>query len=106
MPIDRAARLLDRFGSALGGMRVDVEGEATDNSRMHRTWQIAADDNHGPEIPCMAALLLTLRLLRDGRLPAGASVCMGMLRLDEFLPEFERWGMRAGTETFAAGGRS
>ena len=104
MPMDRAARLLDPFGSALGGMRVDVEGEATDNSRMHRTWQIAADDNHGPEIPCMAALLLTLRLLRDGRLPAGASVCMGMLRLDEFLPEFERWGMRAGTETFAAGG--
>jgi hypothetical protein len=97
-PLDRAAGFLDRFGTALGGMRVDVKGEDAAGKAVHRTWQVLADDNHGPEIPCMATLLLALRLLRDGRLPAGASVCMGLLALDDFQPEFARWGMRTGIE--------
>ena len=60
---------------------------------MRREWHITADDDHGPEIPCMAAVLLARRLARGQVPPAGARVCMGLLALEDFRPEFERWGM-------------
>ena len=56
-------------------------------------WRVVAPNNHGPEIPCMAAILL-LRKLGHGELPAiGAHPCMGFLELDEFHGEFARWRM-------------
>lgn len=91
--LNSAGRALDAFGSALGGMVVRVEGLDAQGAPRRRTWHIAADHNHGPEIPCMAAILLARRLARGDALPAGARACMGLLSLDDFAPEFVRWGM-------------
>jgi len=85
--------LFDAFGSALGGMVVRVEGLDAHGATARRAWHIAADDNHGPEIPCMAAILLARRLARGDALPVGAHACAGLLALSEFEPEFARWGM-------------
>lgn len=41
----------------------------------------------------MAAILLARRLARGDALPTGAHACAGLLTLDEFAPEFARWGM-------------
>ncbi|OWQ44659.1 saccharopine dehydrogenase [Roseateles noduli] len=87
------APMFDFLGSALGGMVVRVEGEDSMGRQARREWHIAADDDHGPEIPCMAAILLARRLSRGEDLTPGAHACMGVLSLDEFQPEFERWGM-------------
>ncbi|RZI57848.1 MAG: saccharopine dehydrogenase [Rubrivivax sp.] len=87
------APMFDFLGSALGGMVVRVEGEDAMGRPIRREWHIAADDDHGPEIPCMAAILLARRLARGEDLTPGARACMGLLGLDEFHPEFERWGM-------------
>ena len=92
--LNTSAGLLDRFGSALGGMVVRVEGLAADGAEACRAWHIAADDDHGPEIPCMAAILLARRLACGEPLPPGAQTCMGLLKLAEFEPEFLRWGMQ------------
>ena len=74
--LNRSASLLDRFGSALGGMVVRVEGLDATGAPARRAWHIAADDDHGPEIPCMAAILLARRLARgDASLPSGARAC-------------------------------
>ena len=85
--------LFDAFGTALGGMVVRVEGLDAHGAVARRAWHIAADDNHGPEIPCMAAVLLARRLARRDALPVGAHACAGLLALSEFEPEFSRWGM-------------
>jgi saccharopine dehydrogenase-like NADP-dependent oxidoreductase len=85
--------LFDAFGTALGGMVVRVEGIDAHGAVARRAWHIAADDNHGPEIPCMAAILLARRLARGDALPVGAQACVGLLALPEFEPEFARWGM-------------
>jgi hypothetical protein len=74
-------------------MVVRVEGTDAQGRPARRAWHIAADDNHGPEIPCMAAILLVRRIARGEPLPAGAHACAGLLALDEFAPEFARWGM-------------
>lgn len=88
-----AGRVFDALGTALGGMVVRVEGADASGRTARRAWHIAADDNHGPEIPCMAAILLARRLARGDALPAGAHACAGLLTLEEFEPEFARWGM-------------
>jgi hypothetical protein len=91
--LNRAARAMDFMGSSLGGMVVRVEGTDASGSLVHRAWHIAADDDHGPEIPCMATILLVRRLARGQTPRAGASTCMGLLNLADFEPEFQSWGM-------------
>ncbi|WP_390347672.1 saccharopine dehydrogenase family protein [Variovorax boronicumulans] len=85
--------VFDAFGTALGGMVVRVEGIDAHGAIARRAWHVAADDNHGPEIPCMAAILLARRLARGEALPVGAHACAGLLALPEFDPEFACWGM-------------
>lgn len=90
----RTARWFDPLGSALGGMVVRVTGADAEGHARRRAWHIAADHDHGPEIPCMAAILLARRLARgDAPLQPGARACVGLLPLDAFEPEFARWGM-------------
>ncbi len=91
--MNAAARAFDFLGSALGGMVVRVQGVDAQGKRIQRAWHISADHDHGPEIPCMAAIVLARRLALGQKLPAGAQACMGLLSLSEFVPEFQRWGM-------------
>jgi saccharopine dehydrogenase-like NADP-dependent oxidoreductase len=89
----RGAPLFDRWGSALGGMCVQVTGLDAQGQHADTRWDIAADNDHGPQIPCMAAILLARRLARgDGPAP-GVHTATGLLTLDDFTPEFARWGM-------------
>jgi hypothetical protein len=41
----------------------------------------------------MAAILLARRLARAEPLSTGAQACLDVLRLEDFGPEFHRWGM-------------
>lgn len=100
LPVARhAARLnrlanvmLDRFGSDLGGMRVRLTGQHANGQPTDHTWHLTAPDGNGPEIPCMATVLLACKLARGQLKQTGALPCMGLLTLAEFEPEFERWG--------------
>jgi hypothetical protein len=91
--LDRYAGWLDRFGSENGGMLVSVVGTREDGSKCRFDWHLFAPNNHGPEIPCMPAILLAKKLLRGEIERRGALPCMGLLTLDEFAPEFARWGI-------------
>ncbi len=95
--LHRTAPMLDFLGSALGGMVVRVTGQYAQGHSVRRAWHIAADGDHGPEIPCMAAILLARRLASNQTLPTGAFACLGMLPLEDFVPEFARWGMQTDT---------
>ncbi len=92
-PLDKAASWLDAFGSQRGGMLVSVTGTKPDGGRKRVEWHLVADDGHGPEIPCMAAILLARKIARNGLAERGAHPCMGFLGLREFEPEFTRWGI-------------
>jgi hypothetical protein len=100
--LDRLASSLDRFGTQSGGMMVSLSGLGHDGGQRRVEWHVHAGDNHGPEIPCMAAILLA-RKLAQGRIDArGAYPCMGFLSLEDFAPEFARWGMTTSIEEHAA----
>ena len=100
--LNRAASLLDGYGTDRGGMLVSVSGVRLDGRRGSAEWHITAGDNHGPEIPCMAADLMARRLAAGEITMIGAHPCMGFLRLADFEPEFARWGMQTVVEEHAA----
>ena len=91
--MNRAADVLDPFGSALGGMVVRVRGIDGAGAAASAAWHIAADDDHGPEIPCMPAILLARRLASGAPFAAGAFTSISQLTLAEFEPEFRKWDM-------------
>jgi hypothetical protein len=90
---DRVGAWLNWFGSDTGGMRVRVVGRDDAGKGRHRTWELIAKNNHGPEIPCMAAIILANRLKRGNAYMPGATVCMGILELSDFESEFSRWNI-------------
>lgn len=92
--LHRAGRLVDWLGTPAGGMVVRVRSGAGAAGKT-LAWHITAPHHHGPEIPCMAAIVLARKLARGDRLPTGAMPCMGLLTLEEFGPEFAKWGMTA-----------
>jgi saccharopine dehydrogenase-like NADP-dependent oxidoreductase len=92
--LDKVASWLDGFGSERGGMLVSVTGTDSSGRRKRVEWHLVADHNHGPEIPCMPAILLARKIARNGLAERGAHPCMGFLKLEEFEPEFARWGMK------------
>jgi hypothetical protein len=93
-PLDKVASWLDVFGSERGGMLVSVTGTNPQGGRKRLEWHLVADHNHGPEIPCMPAILLARKIARNELAEGGAHPCMGFLKLEEFEPEFARWGMK------------
>lgn len=91
--LDRISGVFDPLGTALGGMVVRIEGLDAGGRPARRAWHIAADNDDGPEIPCMATILLARKLAAGDGMAAGAFTAAGLLTLDEFEPEFARWGM-------------
>jgi hypothetical protein len=91
--LDRMGTWLNWLGSDTGGMTVRVTGKDDSGRSLCRTWELVAEGNHGPEIPCMAAVILASKLRRGDALMRGAKVCMGILRLSDFEPEFARWNI-------------
>jgi hypothetical protein len=100
-PLNRLASLFDVFGSERGGMLVSLAGTRADGSRARVEWHLTADANHGPEIPCMAAILMTRKLVRGEISARGAHPCMGFLTLSDFKPELGRWRMTTVVEEHA-----
>lgn len=88
-----AGGALDFLGTPRGGMVVRVAGADAQGQPSRRAWHIAADNDHGPEIPCMAAILLARQLAAGQPLPTGAHTSTSLLPLEAFAPEFAKWGM-------------
>lgn len=100
--LDSVASWLDAFGGERGGMLVSVTGTNPEGARKRLEWHVVADENHGPEIPCMPAVLLARKIARSELAARGAHPCMGFLKLEEFEPEFARLGMRSAVEEYDA----
>jgi hypothetical protein len=56
---------------------------------MSRYWELVAEGNDGMNIPCMAAVALA-RKLAGGPVATGATPCVGLISLEEYLAELRR----------------
>ena len=88
-----SAQGFDFLGTSLGGMVVRASGVDGSGNAVKRAWHIAADHDHGPEIPCMSAIILA-RGLASGKITGtGAHTATGRFSLSDYAPEFSKWGM-------------
>jgi len=101
-PLERLASLLDGFGGPYGGMMLRMTGEKHGGGRARIEWHLTAPAMDGPEIPCMAAILIARKLARGEIAERGAFACMGFLSLADFAPEFARWKIESRLEEHPA----
>jgi saccharopine dehydrogenase-like NADP-dependent oxidoreductase len=84
-PLNRVSRLIEPLVSDKGGMFVSMAGIGRRGKEHRVTWNLLAEHNHGPFIPCGASIALVTKLAQGTRLPTGAMPCMGLLTLAEYL---------------------
>ena len=75
----------DTIVSDKGGMFVTLEGEGKDGASLRIEWNLIAERNDGPHIPCGAAIALARKFGSGASLPRGAMPCLGLLTVEEFL---------------------
>ena len=84
-PLNRLSRWMEPIGSDKGGMFVTLEGEGADGAPLRIDWNLIAEKNHGPHIPCGAAIALARKIGSGASVPMGAMPCIGLLTVAEFL---------------------
>lgn len=84
-PLHRLSHAIEPFVSDRGGMFVELEGERPDREPLTLTWNLLAARNHGPNIPCGAAIALARKRANGERFPLGAMPCVGLLSVEEYL---------------------
>lgn len=72
------------WGSDAGGMHVEITGSDVDGRSQRVFWLLSAFNGHGPEIPCVAAIVLARKLASGALSACGALPCMGLMTLEEF----------------------
>lgn len=94
-PLHTLGRWLKPLFSDRGAMFVRMEGLHHANRAPHAlTWNLVARENHGPNIPCTAAIALANKIAAGGKLPAGAMPCMGLLTVAELMAPLKGLSIR------------
>jgi hypothetical protein len=81
----RFAALFNRFGTGSSGFHMIMSGAGHDGQPTRRRFMLVARDGHGPYIPCAPAILLTRRLAKGEIRQRGASPCLDLIDLDDYL---------------------
>ncbi|WP_152224024.1 saccharopine dehydrogenase family protein [Pseudomonas sp. SCB32] len=100
--LHRLAVAMQPLGDGRSGMFVQVKGADEAGNALTLCWELIALDDHGPNIPCMAAVALA-RKLAAGRLDQrGAMPCVGLISVEDYLAELEGLKISHGTREVAA----
>ncbi len=86
------------IGSDVGAMQVVLRGRGHDDKPLALTWTLVARDGDGPQIPATAAVLLARKFARGELSGGGASACIDLFTLDEFMQELAGYAMQTSLE--------
>lgn len=98
LPLERMAPALlsvsdwfNPFGTKDGGMHVLLTGESAQNpgQQIERSWFIIARNGCGPHIPTIPAIILAARIANGDHPDPGATPCLGLVSLADYLSELE-----------------
>ncbi|MBM3344734.1 MAG: saccharopine dehydrogenase [Betaproteobacteria bacterium] len=82
--IQSFGRHFDGLGSDVGGMHVGLGGVGQDGKPARLDWHLVARRGHGPEIPCVPAIVVARKLAAGELETRGALACMGLMTLADF----------------------
>ena len=93
-PLQAISRWLEPWISDKGGMFVALKGLDHAGAPLERRWHLVAARNHGPHIPCGAAIALARKLAAGQLSTRGAMPCMGLLSLEDYLAALDGLDVR------------
>lgn len=93
-PLRRISQWLEPLVSDKGGMFVAMDGVGVDGQSLGLVWHLIASRNHGPHIPCGAAIALAHKLARGEKPAIGAMPCMGLLTVEDYLRALDGFDVR------------
>lgn len=88
------SHIFDLFGTTYGGMHMLIKGTNKKGKPIEIKWFIIAKDNDGPQIPCIPAIILSKKIIRDKLHVSGAMPCIGMITLDEYMKELKEFAIK------------
>jgi len=80
--------LFDRFGTQNSAFHMLINGTDKHGAGKQLTFKLTARNGDGPYIPCMPAILLTRKLATRAIETTGATPCVDLIALDEYLSAF------------------
>jgi saccharopine dehydrogenase-like NADP-dependent oxidoreductase len=93
-PLNRVSRWVEPIVSDKGGMFVTLQGVGRRGQPHRVTWNLIAEHNHGPFIPCGASIVLAAKIAEGVKLPVGAMPCIGLLTVAEYLEALKGLDMK------------
>jgi saccharopine dehydrogenase-like NADP-dependent oxidoreductase len=93
-PLHAVSQWLEPWISDKGGMFVSLEGLGPSGVPLRLVWHLVAAQNHGPHIPCGAAIALARKLAAGDSLRKGAFACMGLVSVEEYLDALTGFNVR------------
>ncbi|MDN6860563.1 saccharopine dehydrogenase NADP-binding domain-containing protein [Pseudomonas sp. CAN2814] len=99
--LHRMAVAMEPLGDGRSGMFVHLRGVDAEQRPLELCWEILAADDHGPNIPCMAAVALARKLAAGQLRQRGATACIGLLTTDEYVAELEGLNISHGLREMA-----
>jgi hypothetical protein len=100
-PLRRIAVAMERFGTGRSAMFVELSGSSSNGAPQTWVWELYAENNDGPKIPAMAAVAIARKLAANEIAAAGATPCIGLLTLGEYLAELDGLAIRTEERSFA-----
>jgi len=85
----------DHFGTAHGGMHMILRGKNQEGRPHERSWFIIAKKGDGPQIPTIPTIVLAKKLVNGCLNYRGATPCVGMVELEEYLNELKGFSVRS-----------
>jgi len=71
-----------------------MKGKNKEGKPLEIKWFIIAQDNDGPQIPCVPAIILSKKIIQGKLHASGAMPCVGMITLDEYMKELEGFSIK------------
>jgi len=82
--VQKWGRHFDWLGSDTGGMHIGLSGTDHAGCAARVDWHLVARRGHGPEIPCIPAIVLGRKLAAGSLTARGAMPCMDLMTLTNF----------------------
>lgn len=98
-PLFALSERWQEIGSDCGLMQVELGGLGHAGAPLRRRWTLMARNGDGPQIPATAAVLLTRKLVRGALPGSGATPCLDLFTLEEFMATLHGWAMESRFET-------
>ncbi|WP_333023863.1 saccharopine dehydrogenase family protein [Wolbachia endosymbiont of Pentidionis agamae] len=84
----------DWLGTQNSGMHMLINGKDAIGNQKEIQWFIVAKEGHGPQVPCVPAILLAKKLIDGSMKKKGATPCIGLIMLEEYIQELQEFQIK------------